>query len=60
MADFDCWYCEGARSPCTCDEDCGARAEDRGHVCPKAPADVIAAWLRSIGTARDTTEENDG
>lgn len=45
----DCEYCSGYRCPCTCAEDCGARASDNGHVCPKAPADVRAGWLRATG-----------
>ena len=44
-----CPYCRGMRTLCACTEDCGARAADHGHVCPKAPADVRAAWLRSTG-----------
>lgn len=46
-----CEYCRGVRNPfCTCEADCGARAtEDAGHVCGKAPPEVIAAWLRSTG-----------
>ena len=49
MAEAECWYCAGARALCTCLADCGARAEDAGHVCPKAPPEVRAAWLRSTG-----------
>lgn len=45
-----CVYCAGIRDPnCTCTTDCGARADDTGHVCPKAPPDVVAAWLRGTG-----------
>lgn len=49
MSEFACWYCNGVRCPCTCTKDCGARQDDRGHVCGQAPADVKAAWLRSTG-----------
>ena len=53
MADLTpCWYCQGARSPCTCTEDCGARPEPApgsSHVCWKAPAGVRAEWLRGTG-----------
>ncbi len=48
-----CWYCRGARALCTCAEDCGARPDEsltgNSHVCGKAPAEVIAGWLRSTG-----------
>jgi hypothetical protein len=43
-----CGYCRGQRCPCTCSEDCGARAgEFTGAHCPRAEGYVD--WLRSTG-----------
>ncbi len=46
---YNCGYCQGTRGLCNCTEDCGAREADQGHVCPKAPPEVVATWLRSTG-----------
>ena len=47
----DCAYCRGARCPCVCTEDCGARPGGfyNSHVCAKAPKAVIKEWLRGTG-----------
>lgn len=45
-----CDYCAGYRCPvCTCKADCGARAQDAGVVCGKAPVEVRREWLRATG-----------
>ena len=48
---MNCAYCRGARCPCNCTKDCGARPVEFGnsHVCGQAPLDVIKEWLRSTG-----------
>lgn len=47
----NCGYCLGERSPCDCTTDCGARPGGfyNSHVCPKAPPEVVADWLRGTG-----------
>ena len=50
-----CGYCRGQRSPCTCDEDCGARpGEFTGNHCPQAIG--YLDWLRSEGYPEDRLE----
>ena len=45
----------GQRSPCTCDEDCGARpGEFTGNHCPQAIG--YLDWLRSEGYPEDRLE----
>ena len=47
-----CWYCQGARQPCTCTEDCGTTQSPIGP-CPasEAGAAILASYRKETPDA---------